>query len=653
MKTKSILLIAALLCAAVGIRAADSTTQPTPLVTRSSDKLIQILLSDAGRKEKADACRELAVVGDSKAVPVLVGLLANEELSHMVCYALETIPGDGVNLALRGELARLHGLQLIGVIGSLGVRKDSSAVNPLSPLLSDSDPKIAQAVALALGDIGTVDAAHAIEQMLPKTAPANRLAFGDGLFRCAEALAAKGKTRNAIAIYDRLRGLTDVPSQVRAGALRGAIVVRGKKNLGLLKESLATTDAPLFAAAVRASLEIPGPEVTKVLTTRLPQLWPENKIVIIQALGSRGDIKALPALYSQANQGPKVVRLAAIDAMAAIGHSLSVKILVELVHASEREISQAAQDGLAGIVGTEADGAALKFLKNPVVSQRLIGIDLVGRRRMTVAMSELMIAATDANAAVRSSAIQRVGRLGSPAEVSSLIRILLRSTNPQELDVLAEALTSICNRAGTPSSAIAQIGNALSPATPAQKGALLAVLGALGGERSLVAVRAALTDSNQEVHAAAMNSLSAWPDMTAAPDLLQIVRAKANNADRETAFRGYVRLVRESEISSGDKLKRLSEVASLADGTPEKMLVLAGFGDVISMESLQLVTPYLTDSSVIEEAGAVAVKISEKLDAKHAGEIGSALNQVLKSAKSPQILDRARKRMEQLKLPVQ
>lgn len=653
MKTKSILFIAALLCTAVEIRAADSTTQPTPLVTLSSGKLVQILQSDASRKEKADACRELAVVGDSKAVPVLVGLLANEELSHMARYALETIPGEGVNPALRGELARLHGLQLVGVIGSLGVRKDSSAVKPLSPLLGDSDPKIAQAAALALGQIGTVEAAHAIEQMLPKTATANRLAFCDGLFRCAETLAAKGKTRNALAIYDRLRGLTDAPSQVRAGALRGAIIVRGKKNLGLLKESLTTGDSVLFAAAVRASLEMPGPEVTKILADRLPQLWPENKIVVIQALGSRGDIKALPALYTQANQGPKVVRMAAIHAVAAIGHSLSVKILVELGQDSEREISQAAQDGLAGILGTEADGATLKFLKNPVASQRLIGIDLVGRRRMLVAMPELLTAATDANASVRSSAIQRVGKLGSPAEVSSLIRILLQSTNPQELNVLTEAITSICSRAGSPSLAITQIVNALSPATPAQKGALLAVLSSIGGERPLVAVRAALTDSNQDVQAAALSSLSAWPDMAAAPDLLQIVRAKANNADRELAFRGYVRLVRESELSGGEKLKRLSEVAALADGTPEKMLVLAGFGDVISVESLQLVTPHLADPAVVEEAGAVAVKIAEKLDAKHAGEIGSALNQVLKSARSPQILDRARKRMEQLKLPVQ
>ena len=663
MKTKNILLIATLLCATVGVRAADSTPGPTPLLTQSADQLLRVLQSDVSRKEKADACRELAVIGNSKAVPVIVGLLANEELSHMARYALETIPGESVNQALRAELTKLNGRLLIGVIGSLGVRKDPNAVKPLSPLLKDSDPQVAQAAARALGSIGNADAVRAIETALGKTAPANRLAFCDGLFRFAEALAAKGKIREAIDIYERLRGLTDVPHQVRAGALRGSIVVRGKSGDGLLKESLGTSDSILFAAAVRAAMEMPGSEVTEILAAGLPQLWPENKIVVIQALGSRGDMKALPALYTQANHGPKPIRLAAIRAITAIGHPLSVKILVELLHdltiqvksaeEPEREIAQAAQDGLAGIPGREADVVALDFLKSPQANRRLIGIDLVGRRRMVVALPGLLTAASDANPKVRASALQRVGKLGASAEVPALINILLRSTEPQDLDGLAAALTDICLRIGAPSTATAQIINALAPATPGQKGALLGVLGSLGGDKALGAVRAALTDTDPEVHAAAVRALNAWPDLAAAPDLLLIVRSTSNAAERELAFLGFVKLVRESGATPDEKLKLLTQAATLAGSSQEKMLVLAGLGDIPSGTSLRLVTPYLADPAVVEAAGAVAVRITEKLDPKFSEEIGVALNQVLKSAKSPQVLDPARKRMEQLKLPIQ
>ncbi|MCU0783770.1 MAG: HEAT repeat domain-containing protein [Verrucomicrobia bacterium] len=653
MKTKNIFLTAVLLCVTSGAFAAASTAAPTPLLTQPADKLVAVLMSNGGRKEKAAACRELAVIGTSKAVPVLAGLLADEELSHMVRYALETIPGASVDRALRDELQRLKGRPLVGVIGSLGVRKDSRAVKPLSSLLSATDTEVAQAAARALGDIGTAKAAQAIEDALPNTAPANRLAFGEGLFRCAETLAGNGKTKDAIALYDRLRGLTDVPDQVRAGALRGAILVRGKGGLGLLKETLASSDRVLFNAAVRAALEMSGPEVTQVLATCLPQLQPENQIVVMQALGARGDAEAVPALSSQAKSGAKNTRVAAIRALAAIGHSSVVPVLVELIEDSESEVAQAALDGLAGIPGREADAVVFNMLKSTSANRRIIGIDLVGRRRMVAAVPALLNAAADSDAKVRSSAVQRLGKLATPTETPALIELLLRSTDEQDLDGLAVALSSICTGAGPPVSATEQIIAALPGAQLAQKGALLTVLGAVGGEKAIASVRAALNDPQAEVREAAVRALADWPDAAAAPDLLQLARSATSGNGRDVAFCGYVRLARESESNTTVKLKMLTEAATLATSTPEKKLVLAGLGDILTVESLRLVTPHLSDAAVADEAGAVAVNIAEKLGTKDAADIGVALNQVLKSAKLPQVLNPARKRMNELKLKVQ
>lgn len=653
MKTKNIFLTALLLGVTSGAFAAASDTAPTPLLTQSADKLIAVLKSGGSRKEKADACRELAVLGTSKAVPALVSLLADEELSHMARYALETIPGSDVDQALRGELTRLKGRPLVGVIGSLGVRRDSKAVRPLSSLLRETDPQVAQAAALALGNMGTAEAAGAIENALPKTSPANRLAFCEGLFRCAETLASGGKTKDAIALYDRLRGLTEVPDQVRAGALRGAIITRGQGGLGLLNDSLASSDRVLFKAAVRASLEMTGSEVTRALTTCLPQLKPENQMVVMQALGSRGDDLAVPALSTQAKTGPKPSRIAAIRAVAAIGHAPSVPVMVELIEDSESEISQAAMDGLAGMTGREADAAVLNLFKSARADRRIAGIDLVGRRRMAAAVPALLNAAADSDAKVRSSALQRLGKLGAPAEVPALLKLLLRSTAAPDLDGLATALSSICTGAGSPASATEQIIGALPGAPPAQKGALLGVLGAVGGQKALASVRAGLNDPNTEVRDAAVRALADWPDSATAPDLLQIVRSVTGGNQRDLAFRGYVRLARESGATASEKLTLLTEVAALATSAQEKKLVLAGLGDIPSVESLRLVTPHLSEPAVADEAGAVAVKIAEKLDATYSSDIGTSLNHVLKSAKSPQVLEKARKRMDQLKLPIQ
>ncbi len=653
MKTKNILLTALLLCITGGAYGQTATTAPTPLITQSADKLVGVLKSNGTRKEKADACRELAVIGTSKAVPTLVGLLADDDLTHIARYALETIPGPGVDDALRGELSRLKGRTLVGVVGTIGVRQDTKAVKPLSSLLSDSDPQVAQAAARALGKIGTADAAQAIENALPKTTSPNRLAFYEGLFRCAETQASAGKTKAAIALYDRLLGLTDVPHQVRAGALRGAISDRGQDGLGLLKESLASSDRVVFNAAVRSSLEMTGSEVTRVLTASLPQLTLDNQIVVLQTLGSRGDERAVPALSTQAKTGATPTRLAAIRAVAAIGHSSAVAVMVELIEDSETVISQAATDGLAGMAGRETDAAVLDMLKSPKTNRRITGIDLAGRRQIVEAVPTLMIAAADSDSKVRSSALQRLGKLGAPAEVPALLKLLLGATDEQDINGLARALSSICTRAGSSATTTDQLIGALTGASPKQKAALLGVLGAVGGEKSLASVRASLSDPDAIVKESAVSALAEWPDSSAAPDLLQLARSEKNSSQRVLALRSYVKLVRESGATDTEKLKLLNNAAPLATSPQDKMLVLAGLGDILSVESLRLVIPHLSDPAIADQAGAVAVKIAEKLKAKDSADIGTALNQVLKFAKSPQVLDKARNRMGQLKLPVQ
>src|SRR5208337_3652328 len=72
-------------------------------------KLIAVLKSDAPRKAKADACRELARVGTRESVAPLAALLCNEELSHMARYGLEPIPDPAVDTALRDTLEKVKG----------------------------------------------------------------------------------------------------------------------------------------------------------------------------------------------------------------------------------------------------------------------------------------------------------------------------------------------------------------------------------------------------------------------------------------------------------------------------------------------------------------------------------------------------------------
>ena len=95
-------------------------------------KLIAILKSDAPSQDKAIPCKQLAVYGTKDAVPALAALLSNSDLASWARIALEAIPDPAVDDALRTAMGKLQGNLLVGVINSIGYRRDAS------PLRDDS-----------------------------------------------------------------------------------------------------------------------------------------------------------------------------------------------------------------------------------------------------------------------------------------------------------------------------------------------------------------------------------------------------------------------------------------------------------------------------------------------------------------------------------
>ncbi len=117
-------------------------------------KLVAIL-KDPGASvyAKAKACQRLAVVGDKTAVPALAALLADPQLSHYARFALEPIPDPSADEALRAALGKLKGKLLVGVINSIGHRKDAKAIHALARLLDDADSEVAKAAESALARV--------------------------------------------------------------------------------------------------------------------------------------------------------------------------------------------------------------------------------------------------------------------------------------------------------------------------------------------------------------------------------------------------------------------------------------------------------------------------------------------------------------------
>jgi HEAT repeat protein len=193
------------------------TTRDNPAARKDLEsKLLAVLQGNAPRDARDYVCRVLRTIGTAASVPPLEALLADPELSHMARYALERIPDAKAGQALERQLRKVSGPLKIGVISSLGTRREG--VSLLRPLLQDPDEAIARAAAKALGSIASADASKTLASA--KARPALDAVFADAAMACAEQLFAAGHAKEAKAVYQRLLKGNPAPV-IHAAAERG------------------------------------------------------------------------------------------------------------------------------------------------------------------------------------------------------------------------------------------------------------------------------------------------------------------------------------------------------------------------------------------------------------------------------------------------
>jgi HEAT repeat protein len=185
--------------------------------------LIRILTdADSPEFKKAKACMRIGELGAKEAVPALSALLADEHMSVYARYGLEPISDSTVDDALRGALPKLNGNLLIGVVNSIGKRRDVKAAPALVKLMLGNDTDLARASAAALGNIGGVLSAKELKAALGKTTGATRMAVADASLVCAERLLAEGKRTEALDLYTFLSA-PDVPRPMRLAAMSAIV----------------------------------------------------------------------------------------------------------------------------------------------------------------------------------------------------------------------------------------------------------------------------------------------------------------------------------------------------------------------------------------------------------------------------------------------
>jgi hypothetical protein len=180
--------------------------------------------------------------------------------------------------------------------------------------------------------------------------------------------------------------------------------------------------------------------------------------------------------------------------------------------------------------------------------------------------------------------------------------------------------------------------------------ALLSLLGKIGSDSSVPALRAALKDEDARVKSTAVRVLSEWPSAEPMNDLLEVARSADEERHRVLALRGYVRMIgMDRERPPGETVRLYQSAMALAPDVGAKRAVLSGLANVRSLEALELAGSYLEDAALQGEAAAAVIRIAGSTRTGHARQTKVVLEKVIRTTDNDSLREQAQKLIGEIK----
>ena len=602
-------------------------------------RLLEFLNSEATLAGKQFVCRQLSIVGSEQSVGTLASMLVKPETSDMARYALERIPGEAVNEALRGALGKAGGTVKAGIINTLAMRGDNESVGPIGELIYDSDASVASAAAAGLGRIGGAKAAALLGKAKGKTGGVLLIQVLDAYLSCADGFLESGSQAEAIKIYEELYS-SDVPGPIRAAALKGIVGAGTEKSTEVILSALRDDDAVICSVAAGLVREAKGIDVGAIAAeiNKLPEIV---QVQLLSSLGERGDESAAAFIVEATRSEDSDVRIAALKALGSFGTAANVVLLAHMAAGTKGAEREAARESLYRLRGDEVDRAIMGGLTKSEGAVKAELVRSLSSRNMTAGNRILLETVRDTDRNVRLESIRGLREMGTPQMIVPLARLLREERHEVEVKEIEKAIVGVSRKAPDKNTKI--LNHMINTIEEKQvRISLLRVAGELGDSNSLEVIRAALKDEDSDLQMGAIRALSSWPDGEPACDLLEVVKKSDEEVKRILALRGYIRLLGlASERTAADTVKLYREAMGLASNVSEKKMVLSGLANVEGVESLDMAVSYIGDKELSQEAEAAVIKIAVETYESEPEKTRAAVEKVLETSENESIRDEA------------
>mgnify|MGYP005841172083 CR=1 FL=1 len=558
-----------------------------------AERLSAFLETDCTLAAKQFICRQLYVIGSEESVPVLYRMLLSDDTADMARYALERMATPAAGRALQRALQHARGSPRVGIIHSLGERREQSAAIDLIGLLRDKDPATATAAIRALGKIGGPDAAGALLRIKVRTPPpALRADIDDALLKCADSLRSQGDPDKAYTLYAMLFEPGESP-QTRAAALQGIALIKGPEAAHVFVAALDSIDKEVRDAAAAALRDTPGS--TFDIIAAFQRMNPESLALALHVLAECSGPDALEAVLPLVEHNVKTVRVAAINALERIGDASAVRALARTAVYGEADEAKAARRSLDRLRGPGINAAIVECLADNDPKVRAASARTLAARFARDHAPALLDAATDPDESVRTEAFRALAVLARGEDMPQMVSLLLGEEEDSARNEAAAAVVAGAGRIPPPTLRSEAVLAAL-PGTknnPEARAALIRILGELGENAALATVRSCRKERDPQVKEAAIRALAGWPSPAALPELDTLSASAPTPALRTVALRGYIRLLGEpSDRPPAKTVRMYKQALRRAQGAEEQRAAIAGLAATKEPAAIEVLNRY-------------------------------------------------------------
>ena len=418
--------------------------------------------------------------------------------------------------------------------------------------------------------------------------------------------------------------------QYKTSALETLVNYYGYEAMSYLTEAARHPDKTYRNAAYRFSLSIPGSPTTRKWIEYYPEALPVARPEIINMLGLRKDVLAIPLVSASLSDGDINVRKEAAAAIVKISGREAIPSLIDyVIKFTASEDQESAKSALMTVIDNRRMPLLLPVLKDGPAAAGKSAIELIAWGRGEEYFDSVLPFTASDNEILKAAAFKALGDLAGPGDQGKLIELLDKTDNQVFIADIQIALANAANKVIDPETRSSTIIKSLT--TIKQKSKLIPVLSRTGGREALSTVLKEFDNGDAEMRDICFKALTTWKDYSASSALYEIC-ASGNKTYEGPAFDGYVRQIKSAPVSDEQRLLLFRKIMPFAKSADRRNQILTETASIKTYQSLFFTADYLNDPSTSGAAAKAVMYIAlPGVDSK-AGMYGANVRDILSKA---------------------